>query len=267
MIKYLVKFTATQQRFISTFNGLSTHWDGTTAIQTSLRGTIRRHYLKEQKYHCAYCNRLRQEKHGYVWDIDHIIPKSTHAHFTYEPNNFAVTCKECNIKKGDYNVLVRGANAAVKYPKERADYLLIHPHFDEYEVHLKVKYTADLKIYHVPKSPKGAFTFALCGLSRFTEEIAKTSEYVREEDVAIGFFDDSFRKLYEGWLSFMNNYSSRPGILRMLFSQYLANEVGLPPEVVATALASGELKELMSSLGLQTPLNPPLLPPPASGNE
>lgn len=267
MIKSLVKFTAAHQRFISTFNGLSTHWDGTTPIQTSLRGAIRRHYLKEQKYHCAYCNRLRQDNHGYNWDIDHIIPKSTHAHFTYEPNNFAVTCKECNIKKDDYNVLVKGANAAVKYPKERGDYLLVHPHFDEYEIHLKVKFTADLKVYHVPKSPKGAFTFSLCGLSRFTEDIAETSEYVREEELSIGFFDDGFRKFYEGFLSFINIYTSRPEVQSMLFSQYIADETGLKPEEVATALTSGQLKQIMGTLGLQNPFNTPLLPPPTSDSE
>ncbi|WP_019105451.1 HNH endonuclease [Pantoea ananatis] len=267
MIKNLVKFTTAHKKFIATFDGKSTHWDGTTQIQTSLRGAIRRHYLKEQKYHCAYCNRLRQDKHGYNWDIDHIIPKSTHAHFTYEPNNFAVTCKECNKYKDNYNVLVRGANASVIYPRERGDYLLVHPHFDEYYVHLEVKYTADLKVYHVPRSPKGAFTFSLCGLSRFTEHIAKTSEYVREEEVTIGFFDETFTKYYEGFIRYASLYSSSPEVRSMLFSQFLADETGVKPDEVAASIRNGHFKKIMSSNSLQAPLNSPLLPPPVPDND
>lgn len=268
MIKNIIKFKPCHVKFISTFNGKATHWDGRTPLHTSLRGAIRKHYLHEQKYHCAYCNRLRQDQHGYNWDIDHIIPKSTHAHFTYEPKNFAISCKECNGKKDNYNVLVKGVNAKAVYPVERGDYLIIHPHFDDYEVHITVKYTADLKIYHIPNSPKGTFTFLLCGLERFTEEIAQTSEYVTEEEVTIGYADDTFNKFYEGFRQFSSLYSSQPEIQSMLFSRFLADETGLEPEELASAIEYAQaLKKLKKSPGLLSPSQTKLLPRPSSEGE
>lgn len=210
MILQAIEFKGDLLRHVETFDGDSGHWDGTDKIRVKLRGAIRKHYLAQQDYHCAYCNRFRQDFHGYCWDIDHIIPKDTHPQFTYEPHNYALTCKDCNTKKGEFNVLEPSVIAAVKYPKNSNDYIIINPHFDDYSVHMAVDYNINKQVYHIPKTKKGTETFRMCNLSRFTEVIAKTSEVVEDENITIGFSDAEFRKIYINYKAIMNNNELTP---------------------------------------------------------
>ncbi|EMY3085130.1 HNH endonuclease [Raoultella ornithinolytica] len=235
MIINIIKFKPVILMHIKTFDGTAEHWDGTCAKRTALRGAIRKHYLKQQEYHCAYCNRLRQDLHGYNWDIDHIIPKSTHPHYTYEPKNFAMSCKECNIKKDDNNVLTTGVDSTGDYPFNKDDYIIIHPHLDEYTENMSVNYNHKHQIYHTPITPKGVETFALCDLNRFTEQIAETSEYISERDVIIGFSDEKFNKFYDGFQVYTSSYVSDPDLKKKMFARYLAEEAGIDFEAVLAA--------------------------------
>lgn len=205
MILQVIEFKGDLLQHVETFDGNSSHWDGTDKTRVKLRGAIRKHYLAQQNYHCAYCNRLRQDFHGYCWDIDHIIPKDTHPQFTYEPYNYALTCKDCNVKKDDFNVLETSVIASVKYPRNSNDYIIINPHLDDYSVHMAVEYNLNNQIYHIPKTKKGAETFRMCNLSRFTEVITKTSEVVESENITIGFSDAEFRAIYLSYKEIMND--------------------------------------------------------------
>lgn len=263
MIINLIKFKPVHKLHINTFNGKPEHWNGSCPKRTALRAAIRRHYLKEQDNHCPYCGRLRQDFHGYNWDIDHIIPKSTHPNYTYEPKNFAITCKECNISKNNKNVLALNVNTSGSYPYNLQDYIIIHPHLDNYSTHLIVKYTDKLQIYHNPVTPKGLETFNMCGLGRFTEIIANTSEFIKEENVTIGFSDDNFNRFYEGFQRFVSLYSSNPEILNRMFARFLAEQVHSETNSVLDAirtLGSNQLDSQSSYsrelLGPQTLLLP-----------
>lgn len=261
MIINLIQFKPVHQRHINTFNGRADHWDGSCSKRTALRGAIRRHYLKEQDNYCAYCGRLRQDFHGYNWDIDHIIPKSTHPHYTYEPKNFAITCKECNISKDNKNVLVPGVNALGDYPYNLQDYTIVHPHLDNYSTHLTVRYTDKLQIYHKPITSKGLETFNMCGLERFTEIIANTSEFIKEEDITIGFSDDDFNSFYEGFQRFASLYTSDPTVQSRMYARFLAEQVGIETDSVLEAietLRTNQLDNQSSYSGVV--LGPQILP-------
>lgn len=268
MIINIIKFKPAHKLHIRTFDGNAEHWDGTCAKRTALRGAIRKHYLREQENHCAYCDRLRQDVHGYNWDIDHIIPKSTHPCYTYEPKNFAITCKECNIIKDNQNVLASGVNASGDYPQNDIDYLIIHPHIDDYAAHMNVNYNHKLQVYHTPKTAKGMETFALCGLNRFTEEIAKTSEFIKESDISIGFSDETFNKFYEGFQKFTSLYISNHEVQSRFFARYLAEQAGVETDDVLAAIEALRIyQQNQRKSNLRSSLGTGLLPPPEQDEE
>lgn len=240
MINNLVDFTPAQKIFIKSFNGDPKHWEGTEPKQTQLRARIRNHYRKEQNNQCAYCYRVRQDFHGYCWDIDHIIPKSTHPKHTYEVKNFAVTCKECNIAKDNFNVLSAEVDASDVYPYKKEDYIIIHPHLDDYTVHMKVSYDENHRVFHTPLDDKGRETFTLCGLQRFTEEITGTGEFIKSQNKTIGFTDDKFLDYYQGYQTVMSAYDSSPALKFFLLTKALSELTGFSHEAIASQLKLAE---------------------------
>lgn len=71
-------------------------------------------------------------------DREHILPKSKpeYKDYTFALWNLAVACKRCNMQfKGRKTVFIRDP-VGPSFPSEAADYLFIHPNFDEWEHHL-----------------------------------------------------------------------------------------------------------------------------------
>lgn len=226
MINKPFKFSKDQKRHIKFFNNDPGHWNGNDQVRIALRSAIRRHYLGEQGYHCVYCYRLRQDYHGAAWDIDHIVPKSFYPQFTYEPLNLAIACKDCNVAKASKAVFSEGVLAQAVYPSASRNFLIIHPHFDNFCDHISVDYTLKKEVIHNPKTEKGVETFRICGLNRFSEKIAGTSETIPESGVTIGFLDDDFAKVYEEVKKVTSQYSDKPFLMAHLCEKLLAELTG-----------------------------------------
>jgi hypothetical protein len=129
-----------------------------------VRSAIKVHYVEEQAYRSCYCGTSIRTSHGRVWDVEHVVSRSTHPHFMFEPENLAAACIDCNTAKSNQNVLV---NPRVKkYPRRSGAYLIVHPHFDDYNQHIAVAFE---RIY-IPKTKKGEKTIILCRLTRFAYE-------------------------------------------------------------------------------------------------
>jgi uncharacterized protein (TIGR02646 family) len=171
-------FTKTDLAYVSTYNGKDhSLWNETTGPIVSIRAAIRAHYLEEQGYRCAYCRMLKRERYGLSWDVEHIIPKSEHPQFMFEPENLALACKECNLSKHDKSVLTRRLNKTSPYPKEKESFSIIHPHFDTYSDHMEVAVLAG-KVFHRPKNKeKGKETFIMCNLIRFSYEYGDWKDF------------------------------------------------------------------------------------------
>jgi uncharacterized protein (TIGR02646 family) len=136
-------------------------WSSTEVEKT--RAAIKSHYISEQKNRCCYCDiRIESENHR-LWDVEHIVPRSTHAQFMFVPLNLAVACPDCNGEKAEMQTLVNPAR--VTYPASSTDFKVIHPHFDEFSDHI-------YRVGHVyiPKTRKGNFTIRACNLLRFAEK-------------------------------------------------------------------------------------------------
>ncbi|OYT78262.1 HNH endonuclease [Pseudomonas sp. PGPPP2] len=152
---------------VNIFNALpevsGKYWDQTTdGVLSDLKKAIKDYYLVAQDFTCAYCRQRIEVAHNGAWDADHIVPKDTHPRFMFEPRNLCVSCKDCNGNKSNKNVLVN--KRRVKFPIKSEDYLLCHPHYDNYDEHVSVLSVAG---FYLPKTEKGRALVEVCGLLRF----------------------------------------------------------------------------------------------------
>jgi len=138
-------------------------WESTNeGVWKVIKKDLKDHYIAAQDYQCAFCLQKNVVEHNGVWDAEHIIPKATHPHFMFESQNICVVCKDCNGAKLDKPV----TKAKVKdvFSVSSDDYLICHPHFDEYSLHVNVISVAGV---YLPKTIKGQRLIETCGLLRF----------------------------------------------------------------------------------------------------
>ena len=128
----------------------------------NLKTLIKKHYIFEQDAICPYCQQNIRSSNGRYWDIEHIIPRATSPYFMFEPLNLCISCIDCNNAKS--NKKVTNSNAQKHYPIRSKDYLIVHPHFDNYEEHILVIRAG---YYYVARKPKGEKTISICRLNRF----------------------------------------------------------------------------------------------------
>jgi uncharacterized protein (TIGR02646 family) len=172
----LVSYSGKIKTTIDKYNALSNnektgeYWNNTS--DTNLKEAkkhIKDHYIKYQDFTCCYCQQRVEIKHNAVWDIEHIIPKDQYPQFLFEPENLCVSCKDCNMEKSNKRVL-KNVNRKT-FPKKDTDYIIVHPHFDEYKKHIRVLKSS---LFFIPKDTKGRKTIETCGLLRF---LYKFSDY------------------------------------------------------------------------------------------
>lgn len=158
--------------FINQFNKQdSKYWESPDPCMSSIKAKIRSHFLPIQNNECCYCKMLKQEKNGKAWNIEHIFPRDLYPQFTFTPENLAISCIECNNFKLAQDVK-KNRSAIKNYPKTGSNVTIIHPHFDDYDSHIKINRAPDGRIFHtaINKSKKGRNTIIMCNLFRFQEE-------------------------------------------------------------------------------------------------
>lgn len=132
-----------------------------------VKAAIKTHYIAEQDFTCCYCKKQVLQANHDVWDAEHIIPKETHPQFMFEPLNLTISCGPCNEAKGNQNVLKN--KTRITFPQKSTDYIIVHPHFDDYDEHI-------LWWGHVVApngSDKGQKTIEMCKLLRFAAKHGK----------------------------------------------------------------------------------------------
>jgi 5-methylcytosine-specific restriction endonuclease McrA len=159
-----VSYSAASQTIVDAYNAQSkaqksaTYWSD-DAVKI-VRKEIKDHYIAEQAHRCAYCHHPIYTNNNAVWDAEHVISKQRNPEFMFEPRNLAISCKDCNIAKGEQEVR---NTQKVSFPETSPEYKIVHPHFDNYEDHIRwagpvcIAVTAD----------KGSKTIAMCNLTRY----------------------------------------------------------------------------------------------------
>lgn len=163
------------------------HW-GTEELQ-QVRSYIREHYRREQMGTCAYCKNPISLSTPSNAHVEHIAPKSLYLNFIFEPKNLCVICADCNIIKRDQETFNISPNTVKPllanrerktYPRSSSAFLIVHPHFDDWEEHIQ-----KFGIRYTDISDKGAFTINACRLNRFFHKKLNIPEELVSDDVLI----------------------------------------------------------------------------------
>ena len=105
-------------------------WEKGDNATKDLKNSISEYTLKMQDNLCAYCEELIT---GGA-QLDHIVPKQLHSEFCYEPKNLVTSCAVCNmyIKNAGDTII-----APVKKRYEQNIFTIVHPYFNDPDVHIK----------------------------------------------------------------------------------------------------------------------------------
>jgi hypothetical protein len=139
-----------------------------------VRCEIRDHYRGEQRANCVYCRKPLSIRSALGAHVEHVASKSVYPNYMFEPLNLCVACPDCNETKAEREVFadpVIVGRPPVRYPTRSDRFRLVHPHFDEYDEH--IKHAGD---FYLSQTPKGAYTIYVCGLDRFLIAFGVTQE-------------------------------------------------------------------------------------------
>lgn len=164
----VIKFSDASSSFISEYDGVSYKiWNEDDKRILKIRKEIRDYYIPRQKYLCAYCRQDLLTTDGNVWTVEHILSKSKHPKFLFEPLNLALVCRDCNRKKSAKEDLINiTLSSCEEYPQKSDSFNIIHPHFDKYSLYIEIILQGGRYIYN-PLHPKGRKTIDVCDLTRY----------------------------------------------------------------------------------------------------
>lgn len=114
---------------------VSKDWD--KSIFSELKFRIRHGMSVKQDDFCPYCG-TKIEHDGYGEPLEHIIDKSRHPEWMFEPKNLVLSCYACNTKKSTKDVMISECHTGDDYPTDSLCVKIIHPHFDTYLDHIEI---------------------------------------------------------------------------------------------------------------------------------
>ncbi|MEN4920729.1 hypothetical protein ABE485_18810 [Achromobacter spanius] len=132
------------------------------SLVTAYRSEVKDHYYYRQARRCCYCSK-ELDKHKRSYDAEHIISKDSCPHLMFETNNIAASCLQCNGAKYITNVLA-GEAKPDSVPIDSKDYIIVHPHLDEWENHLE--FDKFERVVAKPGDRKGSETIRICKIEK-----------------------------------------------------------------------------------------------------
>lgn len=155
------------------------------------KNRVRQYYRQQQNRKCVYCRMDVSSATGY-FHIEHIVPKSVHPEWMYEPFNLCLACPQCNSTKNIQEVLDN--TDITDLPTESSDYLIIHPHVDRYFDNIEI---VDGLLYK-GLTKKGEYTMKLCNLTRPELLSERARVFIQQEQEP-----DSYSKLL---ITYIHNF-------------------------------------------------------------
>ena len=157
----------------------------------AFKDRVRQYYRQQQNRKCVYCRMDVSSATGY-FHIEHIVPKSVHPEWMYEPFNLCLACPQCNSAKNIQEVLDN--TDITDLPTESSDYLIIHPHIDRYFDNIEI---VDGLLYK-GLTKKGEYTIKLCNLTRPELLSERARVFIQQEQEP-----DSYSKLL---ITYIHNF-------------------------------------------------------------
>ncbi|MFT5760506.1 MAG: hypothetical protein ACI9LM_005293 [Alteromonadaceae bacterium] len=169
-IKIKVDFDKVQQQLIGSiildpqFKHTDWNREDYSVELEALRKHIRDHYRTQQHGKCAYCKKDISVTSALNCHVEHIAPKSKHEKFIFDPKNLCIACADCNVIKKEQDTIspLKNGKKRTRYPSSANAFKIIHPHFDNWDDHLKIFGGR----WYIDKLPKGNFTIGVCKLNQ-----------------------------------------------------------------------------------------------------
>ncbi|RQP23069.1 hypothetical protein DZC73_18255 [Albitalea terrae] len=151
------------------------------ALIVKFRAEAKEHYYRQQRRRCCYCS-VEFQDHKLTYDAEHILDKADYKEYMFEPANLAAACKHCNGSKSNRSISATGERFAT-LSTTSGDYLIVHPHLDEWDHHLKFDEIG--RIVPQAGSLKGRETSRICefaalNATRLADEFAITRDGAAE---------------------------------------------------------------------------------------
>ncbi|MBU1296547.1 MAG: HNH endonuclease [Gammaproteobacteria bacterium] len=189
LINNVFSFTAEELTLIESIKILDDfdHKKWSSNALTPIRIRIRNFYREHQNFICTYCKGDISTTSAFNAQVEHIVPKALHIDFMFTPKNLCVICADCNSIKSDKEVANEEEHTTnneniIRYPTTADAFKIVHPHFDEYDEHIKI--VADNFYVENNNSNKGRFTIYLCKLNRnFTRKYNRTEESLIDDSL------------------------------------------------------------------------------------
>lgn len=139
--------------------------NGYEGLIKTLKKNVKEDYYSKQLRRCAYCSHELQS-HKRTHDLEHIIDKDSYSEFMFDSRNLANSCTLCNGTKLNKKVLTSTGIAKVTngLPWHSDDYLILHPHLDEWGDYLE--YDEFNRIKSKGGKAKGNFTIETVGIEK-----------------------------------------------------------------------------------------------------
>ncbi len=133
-----IVFTQTMQTYLHTVPKVKDSWDITCVDMKKVKRHIKEKLWDIQDGKCAYCmsklNPVVNNEGDLPLDGDreHIVPKSIHPSFIFEPLNFVLACITCNRTLKKNTDTIRTLNAVY----QNCEFKIIHPILDNVDEHI-----------------------------------------------------------------------------------------------------------------------------------
>ncbi|WP_137925843.1 HNH endonuclease [Cupriavidus sp. 2SB] len=135
-------------------------------FKTALKNHL---YSVAQGRFCCFCG-TKLQSHDATKDLEHLIAKEGKEHVVFALKNIALSCKDCNVSKGRKKVTVLALNEGSDDPDNvlalSKEYLIIHPHHDEWQEYLYVDTFGRVTARDASVDGKGSTTLRICGIHR-----------------------------------------------------------------------------------------------------
>jgi uncharacterized protein (TIGR02646 family) len=174
-----VTYTAASQAIVDAYDAKpkveksSDYWSDNAVAP--VKKEAKDHYIAQQNYRCAYCKQPVYTGNNAVWDAEHIISKRLNPEFMFEPQNLAISCKDCNLAKGEQEVR---KTKKLSFPRTSAEYRIVHPHYDNYDDHIRWMGPVCVAI----SAEKGSSTISMCNLTRYSTIRINELQNIMDDD-------------------------------------------------------------------------------------
>lgn len=188
-----------------------------TGLVNTFRSEVKGHYYTHQLRRCCYCSK-ELDRHKASYNADHIIDRSDHPWLMFHMSNIAASCKTCDGRKSNKNVLAHENSFPRSPPEKSEDYLIVHPHLDEWSVHLD--FDRFERVVAKGDDPKGKKTIDVCGIralnnARLANHFSPDKSGVAE-DLIEKFFELKRKSRREKLITFLRDLAGTSEAARLV---------------------------------------------------